>query len=52
MTDILIVAYIKGHQRFVWLYTDATRSECLRRIGRTAANPEIDFTWWDAAQCS
>lgn len=51
-TDINIIAYVKGPQRFIWLYTDATREECLRRIGRTASNPEIDFTWWDAAQCS
>ncbi|RMF44777.1 MAG: hypothetical protein D6753_01725 [Planctomycetota bacterium] len=44
-----VLALVKGDQRYVFLYDDANRVETLRTLGRFAANPELDFTWHDAA---
>lgn len=46
---INVVALIKGPEKYVWLYTAENRAEALRSIGRFASNPELSFTWYDAA---
>ena len=51
-TDIFITAFIKGLDRYVLLYTAATRAEALRTLGRWASEPELDFTWYDAVTLS
>lgn len=51
-TDIFVTALIKGHERYVLLYTAATRAEALRTLGRWASEPELDFTWYDAVTLS
>jgi len=52
-TDINVVAVVKGkakpHEYFIFLYDDANRTEILRQAGRWAANPELSFSWYDAA---
>jgi hypothetical protein len=50
--DINVVALVKGEERYVFLYDDAHRSEALRVLGRFASNPELSFTWYDAAVLS
>ena len=50
--DINVLALVKGEQRYVFLYDDANRAETLRTLGRFASNPELDFTWYDAAVLS
>ena len=35
-----------------FLYDDANRAETLRTLGRYASNPELSFTWYDAAVLS
>ena len=49
-----VVALVKGGEQFVFMYpaTDEHRAEILRAIGRAAANPELSFTWYDAAVLS
>jgi hypothetical protein len=47
--DINVLALVKGAQRYVFLYDDASRAETLRTLGRYASNPELSFTWYDAA---
>jgi len=42
----------KGPDRYVLLYTAATRAEALRTLGRWASEPELDFTWYDAVTLS
>ena len=53
---IHVLALVKGKgpdaQRFVWLYTAANRTEVLHRLAQYASNPEIPFTWYDAAVLS
>ena len=51
-TEINVLALVKGNERYVFLFDDANRTETLRQIGRFAANPELSFTWYDAAVMS
>jgi len=50
--DINVLALVKGAERYVFLYDDASRAEALRTLGRYASNPELSFTWYDAAVLS
>lgn len=50
--DINVLALVKGKERYVFLYDDASRAETLRMLGRYASNPELSFTWYDAAVLS
>lgn len=51
-TEINVLALVKGNERYVFLFDDDNRVETLRQIGRYAANPELSFTWYDAAVMS
>ena len=50
--DINVLALVKGTERYVFLYDDTSRAETLRTLGRYASNPELSFTWYDAAVLS
>lgn len=50
--DINVLAMIKGEERYVFLYNDENRVEMLRTLGRYAADPQLSFTWYDAAVMS
>lgn len=50
--DINVLALVKGQERYVFLYDDESRAEALRILGRYASNPELSFTWYDAAVLS
>lgn len=50
--DINVLALVKGAERYVFLYDDASRAETLRVLGRFASNPELSFSWYDAAVLS
>ena len=50
--DINVLAFIKGEERYLFLYKDETRSETLKTLGRFASNPELSFSWYDAAVLS
>jgi hypothetical protein len=50
--DINVLALVKGEERYVFLYDDDNRAETLRMLGRYASNPELSFTWYDAAVLS
>ena len=50
--DINVMALVKGTERYVFLYDDSSRAETLRTLGRFASNPELTFTWYDAAVLS
>jgi len=52
LVDINVLALVKGNERYVFLYDDENRAECLRVLGRFASNPELSFTWYDAAVLS
>ena len=50
--DYNVLALIKGEERYVFVYDDANRQECLRVLERFASNPELSFTWYDATVLS
>ncbi len=50
--DLNVLALVKGEERYVFLFDDANRAEALRTLGRYASNPELSFTWYDAAVLS
>jgi len=47
--DINVLALVKGEERYIFLYDDNNRAETLRTLGRYASNPDLSFTWYDAA---
>lgn len=50
--EINVIALVKGEERFIFLFDDNHRDETLRQLARFAANPELDFSWYDAAMLS
>lgn len=47
--DINVIALVKGGERYVFLYDDDSRAEAIKTLGRYAANPDLSFSWYDAA---
>ena len=52
MSDKFVTALIKGEERYVFTFNDETRADALRILGDYASDPELSFTWWDAAVLS
>ncbi len=50
--EVNVLALVKGEERYVLLYTDDNRAEALRVLGRFASDPDLSFTWYDAAVLS
>lgn len=50
--DINVLALIKGEERYVFLFDDDNRGAALRMLGKYASNPDLSFTWYDAAVLS
>jgi hypothetical protein len=50
--DLNVLALVKGGERYVFLFDDDNRAEALRTLGRFAANPDLSFSWYDAAVLS
>lgn len=50
--DINVLALVKGEERYIFLFDDQNRAEALRTLGRYASNPDLSFTWYDAAVLS
>ena len=47
--EINSIVLVKGEERYVFIYDDANIQETLQTVGRFASNPELSFTWYDAA---
>ena len=50
--EINVLALVKGSEQYVFFFDDSNRTEMLRTLGRYAANPELSFSWYDAAVLS
>ena len=50
--NINVVALVKGDERYIFLFHDEYEPEILRIFGRFACDPELSFTWADAAVMS
>ncbi len=47
-----VLALVKDGERFVFLYDDDSSAQLLQTLGRYAADPELNFSWYDAAVLS
>lgn len=47
--EVSVVALARGNEQYLFIFDDRNRTELLRTIGRFAANPELSFSWYDAA---
>jgi hypothetical protein len=47
-----VLALVKGTERYVFLYDDESHRALLQTMGRYAADPDLSFTWYDAAVLS
>lgn len=44
-----VLALVKESERYIFLYDDESPSTLLQLLGRYAADPDLSFTWYDAA---
>ncbi len=47
-----VLALVKGNERYVFTFSPQRVVDVLRTLGRFASNPELSFTWYDAAVLS
>lgn len=47
-----VVALAKDGEKYVFVYDDASRKALLGAFGRLAQNPDLNFSWNDAAVLS
>lgn len=47
-----VLALVKDGERYVFLYDDDSSAALLQTLGRYAADPELSFSWYDAAVLS
>jgi hypothetical protein len=44
-----VLALIKGNERYVYVYDDDSRQPLIDAFRDQAADPQLSFTWFDAA---
>lgn len=49
---INVVALVKDTERYVFLYDDESAAALMQTLGRFAGDPELSFSWYDAAVLS
>ncbi|MEQ1825099.1 MAG: hypothetical protein ABL921_04110 [Pirellula sp.] len=47
--EVNVVALVRGEEQYIFMFDEANRTETLRMLGRYAADPQLSFTWYDAA---
>jgi hypothetical protein len=47
-----ILALLRGPETYIFTYREEYKTELLRTLGRYAADPELSFSWYDAAVLS
>lgn len=50
--QVNVLALLKDGERYVFLYDDRSVPQLLQTLGRYAADPELSFSWYDAAVLS
>lgn len=50
--DVNVLALVKGKERYVFMYNEKNREVLLETFARYASDPELNFTWYDAAALS
>lgn len=44
-----VLGLLKGDDYYIFLYTDQMQVQTFRTFGRFAADPELNFSWYDAS---
>ena len=44
-----VLALLKGEERYIYIYDDASRPELIDAFRDQAADPAVNFSWFDAA---
>ena len=52
MDSVNVILLTKGKEQWFFVYEDGLEADVLRLLGRYASNPDLDFTWYDAAALS
>jgi hypothetical protein len=47
--ELNVLALLKGQERYVFVYDDAGHDDLLDAFRQFASNPDLSFTWFDAA---
>jgi hypothetical protein len=47
--ELNVLALIKGHERYVYVYDDSSRASLLHAFNAQAADPRLSLNWFDAA---
>ena len=50
--EMNMLALVKGEEKYIFLFDEKNRSETLRQLGKYASDPDLSFTWYDAAVLS
>lgn len=51
-SSVNVLALVKDGERFVFLYDETSIGTLLQTLGKYAADPELNFSWYDAAVLS
>jgi len=51
-SSVNVLALVKDGERFVFLYDESSIASLLQTLGKYAADPELSFSWYDAAVLS
>ncbi len=47
--ELNVLALIKGEERYVYIFDDASRAQLIDAFRDQAAAPDLNFNWFDAA---
>jgi hypothetical protein len=47
--ELNVLALIKGHERYIYVYDDPSRPLLIDTFRDQAADPHLTFSWFDAA---
>lgn len=50
--SVNVLVLVRDEHRYVFVYDDHSIREVLGRLSASAADPELQFTWYDAAVLS
>ena len=49
---INVIALVKDAERYIFLYDNQSAQALMQTLGRFAGDPELSFSWYDAAVLS
>ena len=50
--SVNVIALVKDSEHYVFLYDENDEATLMETLGRFASDPELSFTWYDAAVLS